>query len=88
MFLFANLYYIGANANLWLFSKTTFGSLSGHGTRMCAGRRFAEQDLHVGLTRVLQKYRLELQNPDEKMEQVYETLLFPKHPLKLRFIAR
>lgn len=62
--------------------------LAGHGTRMCAGRRFAEQDLHVGLARVLQKYRLELVNPDEPMEQTYETLLFPKRPLKIRFLPR
>ncbi|XP_035714356.1 probable cytochrome P450 CYP44 isoform X2 [Folsomia candida] len=62
----------------------------GHGTRMCAGRRFAEQDLHVGLTRMVQKYRLELADPSasQEMEQVYETLLFPKHPVRIKFMPR
>ncbi len=55
---------------------------------MCAGRRYAEQDLHVGLARILQKFRLELVDPDDKMEQTYETLLFPKNPLKIRFVHR
>ncbi len=60
----------------------------GHGTRMCAGRRFAEQDMYTTLARILQKYHLELVNPDEKMEQVYQTLLFPKNELRLRFVKR
>jgi len=60
----------------------------GHGTRMCAGRRFAEQDMYTGLTRILQRYHLELADPNEQMEQVYQTLLFPKNPLKIRFIKR
>lgn len=60
----------------------------GHGTRMCAGRRFAEQDMYTGLARILQKYRLQLVNPDEEMEQVYQTLLFPKNELRLRFVKR
>ncbi|ODN05629.1 putative cytochrome P450 CYP44, partial [Orchesella cincta] len=60
----------------------------GHGTRMCAGRRFAEQDMYTALTRILQKYHLELTDPNEEMDQVYQTLLFPKHPLKIRFLKR
>jgi len=60
----------------------------GHGTRMCAGRRYAEQDLHIALTRILQRFRLELVQPSAKMERIYSTLLFPKHPLRLRFIPR
>jgi cytochrome P450 len=62
--------------------------LKGFGTRMCAGRRFAEQDMYTGLARILQRYKLELSDPKEEMDQVYETLLFPKNPLKLRFIKR
>lgn len=60
----------------------------GHGTRMCAGRRFAEQDIYTGLARILQQYRIELANPNDDMEQIYQTLMFPKNPLRLRFIKR
>lgn len=60
----------------------------GHGTRMCAGRRFAEQDMYTALARILQKYHLELVKPEEEMEQVYHTLLFPKKELRLRFVKR
>ncbi|CAG7828568.1 unnamed protein product [Allacma fusca] len=60
----------------------------GHGTRMCAGRRFAEQDLYTSITRILQNYQLELVDPSYNMEQSYQTLLVPKHPMLLRFIRR
>lgn len=55
---------------------------------MCAGRRFAEQDIHVGLIKILQKYRLQLVDPNEEIEQTYETLLFPKTPIRIKFIKR
>ena len=64
----------------------------GHGTRMCAGRRFAEQDLYVVLGRLLQRFRLEYGEEDmedkNNLGQVYNTLLFPDRPLKIKFMAR
>jgi len=59
----------------------------GHGTRMCAGRRFAEQDLHVVLARVLGRYKLEYP-VGEDMGQKYNTLLFPDRPVRVKFIDR
>jgi len=64
----------------------------GHGTRMCAGRRFAEQDLYVVLGRMVQMFRLEYGtesgNDMDEMGQVYNTLLFPDRQLRMRFIPR
>ncbi|XP_047488020.1 probable cytochrome P450 CYP44 [Penaeus chinensis] len=57
------------------------------GTRMCAGRRFAEQDLFVGLCRLLLKYQLEATD-NSPPRQEWSVLLKPKSPLPIRFIAR
>ncbi len=59
----------------------------GHGTRMCAGRRFAEQDLLVLLATILRRFRLEYP-VGETMGQAYNTLLFPDRPVRVRFIDR
>merc|ERR1719259_900663 len=48
----------------------------GHGTRMCAGRRFAEQDLYILLARIIGRYKLEMCY-GETVGQTYHTLLFP-----------
>ncbi|XP_069936167.1 probable cytochrome P450 CYP44 isoform X1 [Cherax quadricarinatus] len=57
------------------------------GTRMCAGRRFAEQDLYVGLCRLLLKFHLVATN-NTPPQQEWNTLLQPKIPLPLQFIPR
>jgi len=58
----------------------------GHGTRMCAGRRFAEQDLYTVLARIIARYELEIEN--ERVGQIYHTLLFPDQNLNIKFKDR
>ncbi|XP_026274722.2 probable cytochrome P450 CYP44 [Frankliniella occidentalis] len=59
----------------------------GHGTRTCAGRRFAEQDLYVFLVKILRNFTLSY--PDGvKLDGVYHTLIFPNGPVRVRFQHR
>lgn len=72
------------NTNYHPYLLTPFG----HGTRTCAGRRFAEQDLYIVLFYILQKFKLEYQNNNKSLEQVFETLLFPDGPVDVIFKQR
>ncbi|KAK7503358.1 hypothetical protein BaRGS_00005279 [Batillaria attramentaria] len=58
----------------------------GHGPRMCAGRRFAEQDMAVLLTRILQNFRLEWKH--SPMGLKYLTLNVPDCPAQYTFYDR
>lgn len=49
--------------------------------------RFAEQDLLVLLSTILRRFRLSY-SPGEKMDQIYNTLLFPDRPLRVIFNKR
>ena len=59
----------------------------GHGTRMCAGRRFAEQHLYVVLATLVRNFHLKYPT-GESMAQVYHTLLYPDRPVKVIFSKR
>lgn len=58
----------------------------GHGPRMCAGRRFAEQDMWVAIARLLQHFRIEYRHGE--MAQTYRLLLRPDKPAQFAFIDR
>jgi cytochrome P450 len=59
----------------------------GHGTRMCAGRRFAEMHIYVLLATLLRHFQLDY-NVDKRMDAIYYTLLFPDRPLRIEFKPR
>lgn len=44
----------------------------GDHTRMCVGRNFALVEIRLFLARILAKYTVELEDPDKKVEPVYE----------------
>jgi len=59
----------------------------GFGPRMCAGRRFAEQEMYVLIIKILQNFRIEW-NHTEEMKQTYNMLLKPSVPAQFTFVQR
>ncbi|KAK7102798.1 probable cytochrome P450 CYP44 [Littorina saxatilis] len=57
-----------------------------HGPRMCVGRRFAEQDMAILLTRILQNFRLEWHHPPMGLRFV--TLNVPDCPSQYTLLDR
>jgi cytochrome P450 len=55
----------------------------GHGARKCAGKAFAEMDIHLATMAVLRKYRIEYDGPP--LQQREESLLRPSQPLNPHF---
>ena len=49
--------------------------------------RFAEQDLYLNLASIVRRFKLEYP-PGESMDQIYNTLLFPDRPVRVRFMDR
>ncbi|XP_060819979.1 probable cytochrome P450 301a1, mitochondrial [Bombus pascuorum] len=64
-----------------------FASLPfGYGRRMCLGRRFAELEMLVVISKILQRYKIEYHH--EKLEYYINPMYTPKGPLNLKFIDR
>ncbi|XP_048761818.1 cytochrome P450 10-like [Ostrea edulis] len=58
----------------------------GHGARMCIGRRFAEQEMYILLTKIVQNYQVEYNHGT--VEPVLNTVMNPDRPLLFSFIPR
>ncbi|GFO41541.1 25-hydroxyvitamin D-1 alpha hydroxylase, mitochondrial [Plakobranchus ocellatus] len=56
------------------------------GTRMCVGRRFAEQELLLMLCKILSRYRLEWHYGE--VHQRFRMLLVPDQEVRVKFIRR
>ncbi|XP_059175606.1 cytochrome P450 27C1-like [Physella acuta] len=57
----------------------------GHGARSCIGRRFAEMELLVAMAKLLQKLRVQLLEPELRLEVIYTPFITPKQPIHFRF---
>ncbi|XP_053995884.1 probable cytochrome P450 49a1 isoform X2 [Hylaeus anthracinus] len=67
--------------------RHNFASLPfGYGRRMCLGRRFADLEMLIVISKILQCYKLEYHY--EKLEYYINPMYTPKGPLNLRFVDR
>ncbi|KAF7378859.1 hypothetical protein HZH66_015093 [Vespula vulgaris] len=67
--------------------RHAFASLPfGYGKRMCLGRRFAELEMIIVISKILQYYKIEYHH--KKLDYYIDPMYTPKGPLKLKFINR
>lgn len=66
--------------------KSLYNLVWGHGPRMCIGRRIAEQEIFIVLTKILQNFRMEYHHEDP--EPVLNTVMTPDRPLRIKFLPR
>ncbi|KAK7913173.1 hypothetical protein WMY93_013384 [Mugilogobius chulae] len=73
----------------WVRKDTTdhvdnFGSIPfGYGIRSCIGRRIAELEMHLALTRLIQKFRIEVSPKTDDVKAKTHGLLCPAAPINL-----
>lgn len=66
-----------------------FGSIPfGYGIRSCIGRRIAELEMHLALTRIIQKFHISVSPLTDDVKAKTHGLLCPGTPIHLRFIER
>ncbi|XP_074649828.1 cytochrome P450 10-like [Tubulanus polymorphus] len=99
----ANLYYMGRDASLfpepmefrperWLRDddnryKALSNLVWGHGPRMCIGRRIAEQEIHIILAKIIQKFQLKYHHAED-VEPVLHTIMTGDRPFRIAFNRR
>ncbi|XP_046834494.1 probable cytochrome P450 301a1, mitochondrial [Vespa crabro] len=67
--------------------RHAFASLPfGYGKRMCLGRRFADLEMIIVISKILQYYKIEYHH--KKLDYYIDPMYTPKGPLKLKFINR
>nr|XP_022296326.1 probable cytochrome P450 CYP44 [Crassostrea virginica] len=71
----------GSALNIHPYLLTPFG----HGPRMCAGRRFAEQELYVLLSKMLKNFTLEYSGD---LDMKFQVLMVPDRPTTFTFKNR
>ncbi|KAK2148522.1 hypothetical protein LSH36_492g03017 [Paralvinella palmiformis] len=58
----------------------------GYGTRMCIGRRFAEQEIYLAVIKILSTFRLVYNG--EEIGMINRLFTVPDRPLHIQFIGR
>ncbi|XP_062554130.1 probable cytochrome P450 4d14 [Armigeres subalbatus] len=58
------------------------------GSRNCIGQKFAQYEMKIAITKLIQAFRLELPNPDVEPVLKAEIVLKPAEKLAIRFITR
>lgn len=71
----------GSALNIHPYLLTPFG----HGPRMCAGRRFAEQELYVLLSKMMKNFSLEYSGD---LDMKFQMLMVPDRPTSFTFKDR
>ncbi|KAM6943571.1 cytochrome P450 27C1 [Xenentodon cancila] len=80
--------------NRWVRKDTSdrvdnFGSIPfGYGVRSCIGRRIAELEMHLALTRLIQNFHIEVSPLTTDVKAKTHGLLCPAAPINLQFIDR
>ncbi|KAM9816887.1 cytochrome P450 27C1 [Neosynchiropus ocellatus] len=66
-----------------------FGSIPfGYGIRSCIGKRIAELEMHLGLTRLIQKFHISINPLSPAVTAKTHGLLCPGGPINLQFLDR
>ncbi|KAM4626664.1 sterol 26-hydroxylase, mitochondrial-like [Discoglossus pictus] len=66
------------------FSSIPFG----YGVRACVGRRIAELEMHMALSRIIQKYEIRPDPQGTNIRSIARTVLAPEKPIDLEFVKR
>ncbi|XP_015596996.1 probable cytochrome P450 49a1 isoform X2 [Cephus cinctus] len=74
--------WLTGNDVLHAFASLPFG----YGRRMCLGKRFADLEMAVVISKIIQTYKLEYHY--DKLDYHIDPMYTPKGPLKLKFITR
>ncbi|XP_053313676.1 25-hydroxyvitamin D-1 alpha hydroxylase, mitochondrial [Spea bombifrons] len=60
----------------------------GFGKRSCIGRRIAELEVYLALTRILTHFEVKLEHPGSLVKPMTRTLLVPEKEINLQFLER
>ena len=69
--------------NLMAMASQPFG----HGPRMCIGRRLAEQEIYLAITKIVQTFKLDYAG-SENVDIIQKSMLIPDRPVKIKFTPR